>query len=439
MDYTISEVLQFVEENDVKYVRLVFCDLFGRQKNICIMAEELPRAFNQGISFDASAVDGFMNVEASDLFLYPDAGTLAILPWRPQQGRVLRFYCDIRYPNGDRFEGDCRSILKQTILKAQERGYRCQIGAECEFYLFKLDEKGEPTRIPYDEAGYCDLAPLDKGENIRREICVTLAEMGIRPESSHHEQGPGQNEVDFKYSDALAAADHLMTFKSAVKMIGMQNGLYASFMPKPLEDKSGNGLHINLSLVKNGENIFKEGSHEHSSDAESFIQGILERIREITVFLNPTVNSYARLGVCEAPSVVSWSHQNRSQLIRIPAAKGQYIRMELRSPDCACNPYMAFALLIEAGLEGMEKKKILCEPSNFNVYQATETQLQGLLKLPNTLEEAIELAKVSTFAKHVLPPSSLDKYIEAKQKEWKEYQQASDQALFEKNRYFDLL
>lgn len=303
MKYKASEILQFVEENDVKFIRLAFCDVYGHQKNIAIMPDELPRAFETGISFAASAVEGFMNVKESDLFLIPDPSTLTVLPWRPSHGRVVRFFCDIRHPDGTPFAGDGRQLLKQAVAELNALGLTCQVGTECEFYLFELDEKGNPTSIPQDRAGYCDIAPLDRGENVRREICLTLEEMGIKPESSHHEHGPGQNEVDFRYSDALTAADNVIHFESVVKTIANRNGLCASFMPKPLADAWGSGLHINLSLFRDGVNIFRTDGYSHNQEAESFIAGILDRICEITLFLNPITNSYRRLGNSEAARI----------------------------------------------------------------------------------------------------------------------------------------
>ena len=360
MTDTELEVLRFVQENDVKFIRLAFSDMFGIQKNISVMPDELPRAFETGISFDASAVRGFLNVEQSDLFITPDPSTLSILPWRPSHGRVVRLFCNVNYPDGRPFEGSSRHILQRAVKEAAQMGYVCKIGAECEFYLFETDEKGNPTMNPHDLGGYCDIAPNDKGENVRREICLTLEEMGIHPEASHHEQGPGQNEIDFKYSDAMTAADNLLTFKAAVKSIAARNGLYASFMPKPLPDKSGSGLHVNLSLSQGGRNIFKTAPDEgHCPEAEHFMAGVLDHIREITVFLNPLTNSYARFGAFEAPRYLSWSHQNRSQLIRIPAATGAQSRMELRSPDPSCNPHLAFAMLLQAGATGKNAGKLL--------------------------------------------------------------------------------
>lgn len=422
MTYSVKEVLEFVKENDVKFIRLAFCDLFGVQKNISIMPDELERAFKEGVSFDASAIRGFSDVSKSDLLLFPDPGTLSVLPWRPQQGRVVRFFCDIKTPEKENFIYDSRNILKNITKKCILKGYTPYIGTECEFYLFKTDEDGEPTIIPNDKGGYLDIAPIDKGENIRREICLCLEEMGIKPESSHHEQGPGQNEIDFKYSDSLTSADNFLTFKSVVKAITARNGLFASFIPKPIEDKSGNGLHINISICKNGLNIFKsENNKEASKEVESFIAGILDKIKEITVFLNPIVNSYERFGKFEAPKYISWSHQNRSQLIRIPAATGEKMRMELRSPDSAINPYLAFALIISAGLYGIENNLILPEAINENLYVASEKILENIGKLPENLKEAIDVAETSKFIGNTIGQEVLNKYINLKKEEYNQY------------------
>lgn len=415
MNCTVKEVLQFVQENDVEFIRLAFCNIFGEQKNIAIMASELPRAFEHGISFDASAIDGFLKIEESDLLLFPDASTLSVLPWRPQQGRVARFFCDIRRADGTPFEGDGRYLLRQAAQKAADMGYQCKFGAECEFYLFQTDENGDPTNQPFDQGGYLDVAPLDKGENVRREICLTLKNMGIQPESSHHEQGPGQNEVDIRFNDAVAAADDLVTLKWVIQAVAVQNGLWADFSPKPLADKSGNGLHLNMSLFQGGKNIFKVEQDQHCKAAESFIAGILRRIREITVFLNPMEDSYRRFGRYEAPKYISWSHQNRSQLIRIPFGREERARMELRSPDPSCNAYFAMALLIYAGLEGIEDGLVLCEPTNCNLQQE-ETVPQGLQRLPADLEQAVALAQESEFLKKHLSPNTLQKFLQAKKR-----------------------
>ena len=437
MTYAVKEVLQFIEENDVKFIRLAFCDLFGTQKNISIMPNELERAFKEGVSFDASAIKGFADVSKSDLLLFPDPSTLSVLPWRPQQGRVVRFFCDIRTPEKEKFVFDSRDILRSMIKKCVDKGYTPYIGTECEFYLFKTDEEGEPTMITHDKGGYFDIAPIDKGENIRREICLCLEEMGIRPESSHHEQGPGQNEIDFKYSDSLTAADNFITFKSVVKAIATRNGLFASFLPKPIDDKSGNGLHINLSLLKNGTNIFEENKWEQEN-VKSFIAGILSKAKEITAFLNPLVNSYERFGKFEAPKYISWSHQNRSQLIRIPAATGEKTRMELRSPDSSINPYIAFSLIIGAGLYGIENSIKLPEAINENLYTASNDILKNIETLPENLEEALNIAKNSEFIKEIIGEEVLKRYIELKEIELKENLNAADKEMI-KRKYFEYI
>lgn len=400
MKYTKEEVLQFVSEEDVKFIRLAFCDVLGKQKNISIMPDELQRAFEYGIAIDASAVEGFGGDVYSDMLLHPDPDTLSILPWRPEHGRVVRMFCTVTYPDGRVFENDTRSILKKAIEEAENEGFEFYFGAEMEFYLFKLDEDGEPTKIPYDKAGYMDIAIADKGENVRREICLTLEQMGIHPESSHHEEGPGQNEIDFRYSDALSSADNAITFATVVSAVANRSGLFADFSPKPLPDKPGNGLHINMSVkAKNGE-----------SPMTSMIAGVLEHVSEITAFLNPTDASYERLGSDKAPKYVSWSSENRSQLVRIPAAYGEYKRAELRSPDPSANPYLAFALLIYAGLDGIKKNAELPRPANINLYKADSETLSEYKRLPQSRTEAIEIAKNSEFVRKHLPEMMIKTY-----------------------------
>lgn len=400
MKYSKQEVLQYVMEDDVKFIRLAFCDVFGKQKNISIMPEELPRAFEYGIAIDASAIAGFGDETHSDLLLHPDAETLMVLPWRPEHGKVVRMFSTISYPDGRPFECDTRNMLKQAVKNAEAAGVRFDFGSEQEFYLFKLDEKGRPTKEPYDEAGYMDLAPEDKGENIRREICLTLEQMGIRPESSHHEQGPGQNEIDFRYSDALTAADNAMTFQTVVRTVAYRNGLYADFSAKPLEGKPGNGFHINMS-VKADDGTDKLGC---------VIAGVLEKACEMTAFLNPTENSYQRFGRNKAPGYVSWSGENRSQLVRIPAAVGEYRRAELRSPDPTANPYLAFALMIYAGLYGIENGLELPPAEDSNLYKADAQTLARFRKLPEDLASAREIAAESEFIKTHVPESVLNIY-----------------------------
>lgn len=400
---TEKEIVSFLEEYDVKFIRLAFFDIYGNQKNISIMPSELSSVFEYGYSFDASAINGFTDITVSDLFLFPDISTLTILPWRPQTGRVVRMYCEIRYPNGTIFPYDTRSLLKKSMDTLHQKGYQVMLGSECEFYLFQRDEEGNPTSIPYDQAGYCDIAPLDKGENVRREICLDLEEMGILPESSHHEQGPGQNEIDFHFEEMLNSCDNLMTFRNVVDMVALMNGLYASFEPKPILNQPGNGLHINLSIFKDGMNLFAQNPQLMNA----FIAGIMYRMKEITLFLNPTKQSYLRLGEDKAPCYISFSHNNRSSLIRIPAADPIHTRIELRSADPSCNPYIAFLLVVSAGIEGMEQNMHM-EENKQNVYEDHE----GLEKLCGSLEEAIEIARNSKFVKRILPEGLLERYIE---------------------------
>ncbi|MGI6748504.1 MAG: glutamine synthetase family protein [Anaerovoracaceae bacterium] len=439
MNTTANEVLEILKENDIKFIRLGFCDLLGNQKNISIIANELQSAFESGVSFDAHAISGFRDVTRSDLLLFPDPATLTVLPWRPGPGRVAHFYCDIKNPDGSAYLHDSRVLLKQVSQRAEKMGYVCKIGAECEFYLFKTDEHGEPTDVTIDRGGYLDISPLDRGEDIRREIILTLEEMGIKPETSHHEQGPGQNEIDFKFSNAIECADNLLTFKSVVKSVAARNGLFASFMPKPLPDVAGSGMHVNLSLAQNGLNIFRNISEGHSNIAESFIAGILARIPEITLFLNPITNSYERLGKYEAPKFVSWSHQNRSQLIRIPAAIGEKARMELRSPDPSLNPYLAFALIIAAGLDGIEKDIVLPPSVDVDLFTADESVTKELTPLPNSLDKAVYLAENSDFVKRTIGEELLSKYLAIKKNEADDFAAAGDKAKFYRERYFNAI
>ena len=401
MKYTREEVLQYVQEEEVAFIHLTFCDVFGRQKNISIVPSELSRAFEYGIAFDASAIAGFGDEARSDLLLRPDPDTLMLLPWRPEHGQVVRMFCSIHHPDGRPFPCDTRALLRSAIAQAEQRGFRFLFGAEQEFYLFKRDETGEPTKIPYDRAGYMDIAPDDKGENIRREICLTLARMGISPECSHHEEGPGQNEIDFKYSDPLTAADNVMTFQAIVKFIAERNGLCADFSPKPLPGSPGSGFHINMS-VKAGDGRDR---------LPQMVAGVLDKVADMTVFLNPVAESYTRFGGHKAPKYISWSHENRSQLVRIPAAAGEYRRAELRSPDPAANPYLAFALMIQAGLRGMEQNLELPPAADLNLYQADGETLSRLQPLPQSREAAATAARSSEFIAQAVPEAVAEEYF----------------------------
>lgn len=402
MVFTEQEVMEYVQQEDVRFIRLAFCDVFGRQKNIAVMPGELPRAFRSGVAIDASAIPGFGGEVRSDLFLHPDPATLSSLPWRGENGKVVRMFCGVSHPDGTRLAMDSRALLQTAVERAAGMGITFAFGTEMEFYLFKTDENGAPTKEPYDHASYMDIAPADKGENLRREICLTLQQMGIQPECSHHEEGPGQNEIDFRYSDPMSAADNAVTFRAVVETIVARNGLAADFSPKPLPDQAGNGMHINLSV--------------ESADGRELlgqvIAGIMARIRDITVFLNPTDGSYLRLGSRKAPGYVSWSSENRSQLIRIPAAPGSRQRAELRSADPGANPYLAFALLIHAGLDGIEAALPLPPRADFNLFTAPQEVLKDFCRLPATREEAAEAARGSDFVRAHLPSEIIAAYCE---------------------------
>ena len=413
MKYTEKEVLQFVEENDVKFVKLMFCDIFGSLKTISVIAGELPKIFREGLIFDASKLGGFLNVTASDLRLFPDPDTLALLPWRPQHGRVVRFFCHLKYPDGTAFEGDGRFFLKTAIAYAKGKGYNFQIGTSCEFYCFEKDDTDMPTKRPHDYAGYCDAAPVDRGENLRRDICLTLEQMDIFPESSRHETGPGQNEIDFQYSNALKAADNLVTFKNVVKSVADRNGLYATFMPKPIVDNCGSGLHIMLMCMKGTENVFKPQ-----------LGGL------------STTNSYKRFGSLLAPKYISWSHENYAQLLRAPLADTDENGIILRSADNTCNPYFAMGLLIYACIDGVINKEELPKPFNFNIGSADESELAKLETLPQSLKEAVERAEKSEFLADRLPEHMLERFIAIEKELIIEYERAADKEQFETARYF---
>ncbi len=392
MIYTKEEVMEYVSEEDVAFIRLAFCDITGKQKNISIMAGELDRAFDKGIAFDPSSIEGFGNITNSDLVLHPDPSTLMLLPWRPERGKVVRMYCSITYADGTPFECDSRTLLANTVREAADQGLEFSFGSEQEFYLFKLDEDGNPTKDPYDFAGDMDIAPEDKGENIRREICLTLDQMGIKPESSHHEEGPGQNEIDFKYADALSTADNVMTFQTIVKSVSGRNGLHADFSAKPLANHPGNGFHINVSIDKNYTNEAFEG----------MCAGILEKTKEMTAFLNPTENSYERFGDDKAPSYITWSKENRSQLVRVTATARDNARVELRSPDSMANPYISFALIIKAALYGIENGLKLPDPVDVSDLDKDSTLSKNTDKLPKSLKEAKSITLDSDFVKSSL-------------------------------------
>lgn len=404
MNTTIQEVLSFIDENDVKFIRLAFCDLMGKQKNISVMPNQIERVFQEGIAIDGSAVAGFQGIECADLFLFPDAATMDILPWRPSVGRVIRFFCELRYPDGTPYEKDCRTLLKEKLKTVERMGLHIMSGLACEFYLLKESETGE--LIPHDQGSYLDVFPQDQGEDIRRDICLTLEEMGILVENSHHEQGPGQNEIDFYYDDAVIGCDHFKTFEWIVANVAHAHEVQACFHPKPFPDQSGSGLHINLSLSMNNHSTF---SLPQSELLAHFTAGILKHIAAMTLFLNPCECSYARFGEFEAPSAISWSRNNRSALIRIPNDQKEDTRLELRSADCCCNPYLATYLVICAGMEGIQAQTALPQESVANLYEKDASYA----KLPESLAQAVAMAEGNHFLQTHLPKGIYEYYIES--------------------------
>ncbi|MCR5195496.1 MAG: glutamine synthetase family protein [Pseudobutyrivibrio sp.] len=405
---SVDDIINFANENDVKFIRLAFCDLYGTQKNISIMPQELKQAFEEGVNFDSFLILGYEDVNSQDLFLKPDPDTLHILPWRPQSGRVIRMYCNVVLADGTPFISDYRNFLKETLKECQEMGFSTRMGLKSEFYLFKTDENGKPTNEPFDNGGYLDVAPNDKGENIRREICLTLEEMGISPQSSHHERGPGQNEIDFIAADVLTTADNLVTYKNVVENIAARNGVWASFDPMPMADAPGNGLHIKMANYKGNVNLLKE-DREFS---EAFMAGILNRMRDITLFLNCRKDSYSRFGMSEAPKYITWSQQNNSRLFRVPEINGKRNHFILRSPDSCINPYLASAMVIQAGLAGVRNKEKLPPAQEVNSRLLTDAGFANLQTLPLTIDEAIECAENSDFIKNSNFADVATRYIE---------------------------
>ncbi len=430
--YRKEDILQLVKEQDVEFIRLQFTDIFGCLKNVAITSSQLEKALDNQCMFDGSSIEGFVGIEESDLYLYPDFHTLEIFPWRPQQGKVARLICDVYRPGGEPFEGDSRYILKKALQEAKDMGYKFDVGPECEFFLFHTDENGRPTTITHEQAGYFDLGPIDLGENARRDMVLTLEEMGFVVEASHHEAAPAQHEIDFKYDEALATADNIMTFKLTVKTIARRHGLHATFMPKPKYGSSGSGMHINMSLSKNGKNIFSDEADPLglSKEAYYFIGGIMKHIKGMCAITNPLVNSYKRLVPgYEAPVYIAWSAKNRSPLIRVPAARGEGTRIELRCPDSAANPYLALAVCLKAGLDGIKNQILPPESIDCNIFELSEEERKSHMveMLPGTLQEAINELEKDEFIRSVLGEYVSEKYIQAKQKEWDAYKsQVSD-------------
>ena len=431
-NYTREEILQMVEEEDVEFIRLQFTDMFGCLKNIAIPYSKLEKAMDNKCVIDVSSIEGFVRDEEYDMYLYPDLSTFSILPWRPQQGKVARFVCDIYNEDGTPYIESPRYILKKALEKAKAKGYTLMVNPECEFFLFHTDDNGMPTTTTHEKAGYMDLSPIDLGENARRDIVLTLESMGFEIEASHHEVAPAQHEIDFKYDNALVTADNIMTFKMVVKTIAKRHGLYATFMPKPITDVDGSGMHINMSLEKDGKNIFFDKSNPMglSKECYHFIAGLIKHAKGMSCICNPLVNSYKRLVPgYEAPVAICWSSINRSPLIRIPASRGAGTRIEFRSPDPAANPYLVMALCLAAGLDGIENELEAPEPIGKNMYLLTEEQIadMNIDVLLATLGEACDAFEEDKYIQEVLGEHISKKYLEAKRKEWHEYcRQVSD-------------
>ena len=424
--YSKQDIFQMVEDEDVEFIRLQFTDIFGTLKNVAITASQLEKALNNQCMFDGSSIEGFVRIEESDMYLYPDLDTFTIFPWRPQQGKVARIICDIYCADGTPFEGSSRYILQKQIERAARMGFTFDVGPECEFFLFHQDENGQPTTLTHEKAGYFDLGPIDLGENARRDMVLTLEDMGFEIEASHHEMASAQHEIDFKYDEALTTADNIMTFKLAVKTIAKRHGLFASFMPKPRYGVPGSGMHINMSLSKNGKNIFydEKDPMSLSQEARYFIGGLMKHIKGMSVITNPLVNSYKRLVPgYEAPVGIAWSSINRSPLIRIPSTKGEGTRVELRNPDPSANPYLAFAVCLAAGLDGIENQIEPPKAVSGNVFELEKKERErlGIELLPTSLKEAVDEFEKDEFVQGVLGTHAAEKYLEAKRAEWIQY------------------
>ncbi len=426
--YSKEDIIRMVEEEDVEFIRLQFTDMFGMLKNVAITSSQLEKALDNQCMFDGSAIEGFVREEESDMYLYPDLDTFTIFPWRPQQGKVARLFCDVYCPDGTPFEGDPRYVLKKVLKEAEDMGYYFNVGPECEFFLFHTDEEGRPTTMTHETAGYFDVAPIDLAENVRRDIVLNLEEMGYEIESSHHEIAPGQHEVDFQYEKGLKAADNIVTFKIAVKTIAKRHGLHATFMPKPKAGVNGSGMHINMSLEDGlGKNLFADPADSHglSQLAYQFLAGILYHMKPMTILTNPLVNSYKRLiPGYDAPVYIAWSPAaKRGQVMRIPSTRGGGTRIEFRSPDSAMNPYLALSACLAAGLDGIKKEMVPPEPFNGNAFSMSRKEMKrlGICHLPETLGEAIEAFENDTFLQEVLGEHIYTKYLEAKKKEWNEF------------------
>ncbi len=422
--FTKDDIRRIAEEENVKFIRLQFTDILGTIKNVEIPISQLEKALDNKMMFDGSSIEGFVRIEESDMYLYPDLDTWVVFPWTAEKGKVARLICDIYSPDGTPFDGDPRNNLRRILKEMEDLGFtNFNLGPEPEFFLFKLDQQGDPTLELNDNGGYFDLAPTDLGENCRRDIVLELEEMGFEIEASHHEVAPGQHEIDFKYADALTACDQIQTFKLVVKTIARKHGLHATFMPKPLFGVNGSGMHCNVSLFKDGVNSFydQKADLELSDIARNFIAGIIKHAPSFTAVTNPTVNSFKRLVPgYEAPCYVAWSARNRSPLIRIPASRGVSTRVEVRSVDPAANPYLAMAVLLKAGLDGVKNNLTPPAPVDRNIYVMSkeEREAEGIKDLPATLYSALELLKADEVMVSALGEHIIEHFIEAKEIEW---------------------
>jgi len=423
MSMTKENVLNMAKENDVKFIRLQFVDILGTIKNVAITVEQLPTALDGGIMFDGSSIEGYTRINESDMYLKPDFDTFIIFPWRPKEGAVARLMCDVYTPDGEPFVGCPRSTLKKVIEEAKEMGYEMFAGPEPEFFLFEKDENGEPTTITHDKGGYFDLSPVDLGENARRDIVLALEEMGFDVEASHHEVAPGQHEIDFKYAEVLKTADNIATFKFVTKAISMDHNLHATFMPKPIFGENGSGMHVHQSLFKDGENAFYDPEDENglSEIAYYYIGGLLKHAPAIAAITNPIINSYKRLVPgYEAPVYISWSGKNRSALVRIPSARGNGTRVELRNPDPSANPYLAMAVMLKAGLDGIKNKIEPGDQTTENIFDMTpeERSARGIENLPGSIMEAVEYLNQDEIIKSTLGDHIFEHFVEGKLIEW---------------------
>lgn len=418
-------VLRLAKEHDVRFIRLWFTDILGFLKSFAITIDELEKALEEGMGFDGSAIEGFARIDESDMLAVPDPNTFCLLPWRPKENAVARMFCDVTYPGGRVFEGDPRQVLKRTLAQAARLGYTFYVGPELEFFVFKSAE----APVPIDAGGYFDLTPLDAASDLRRDIILAMEEMGIGIEYSHHEAAPSQHEIDFRYTDAMTMADNVMTYRLVVKEIAFKHGVYASFMPKPLADQNGSGMHVNMSLFRKERNAFFDAKDRlHLSKiAKHFLGGLLRHAPELTLVLNQWVNSYKRLVPgYEAPVYVTWAQHNRSDLIRIPMykpGKETSARIELRSPDPACNPYLAFSVILAAGLEGIEKKYELPTATEENVFALSdaERKRRNIAMLPGSLGEAIALAESSKLLRRTLGDHVFTSFLQNKKIEHNQF------------------